>query len=397
VIGSLTPERLDAVLRPKADATWHLHELTRDLNLAAFVVFSSVAGTFGGPGQANYAAGNAFLDALAAHRRAEGLPGLSLAWGPWGQGVGMTSGLDDRDVRRAAESGMPLLSVEQGLALFDAALATGEAAVLPVRLDLPVLRAKGSVPALLRGLVRTGSRRTVAAGAGTGTGKDAGLAERLSRLERAERYGTLLHLVRDHAAMVLGHTSGDGVDPARAFRDLGFDSLTAVELRNRLNAATGLRLPATMVFDYPTVEVLAGHLLEELLGPDTALADAAPELSRALLDDDPIVVVGMSCRFPGGIGSPEDLWRVVSEGADVVSDFPVNRGWDVDALFHPDPDHTGTSYTRSGGFLHDAGEFDPAFFGMSPREAMATDSQQRLLLETSWEAIERAGIDPHSL
>ncbi|MFE2599308.1 SDR family NAD(P)-dependent oxidoreductase, partial [Streptomyces sp. NPDC059396] len=398
VIGSLTPERLASVLRPKADAAWHLHELTRDLDLAGFVVFSSVAGTFGGPGQANYAAGNAFLDALAARRQAEALPGLSLAWGPWGQGAGMTSGLDERDVRRAAESGMPLLSVEQGLALFDAALATGDAAVVPVRLDLPVLRAKGSVPAILRGLVRTGTRRTVVTGPGAaGAGADGGLAERLSRLERAERHTTLLTLVRDQAAMVLGHASGDGVDPARAFRDLGFDSLTAVELRNRLNTATGLRLPATMVFDYPTVVALADHLLEELLGPDADLAAVAPELSPALLDDDPVVVVGMACRFPGGIGSPEDLWRVVSEGADVVSDFPVNRGWDVDALYDPDPEHTGTSYTRSGGFLHDAGEFDPAFFGMSPREAMATDSQQRLLLETSWEAIERAGIDPLSL
>ncbi|MEV0041867.1 beta-ketoacyl reductase, partial [Streptomyces sp. NPDC050804] len=280
VVGSLTPERLDRVLRPKVDAAWHLHELTRDLDLAEFVVFSSVAGTFGGAGQANYAAGNAFLDALTAHRRAQDLPGLSLAWGPWGQGAGMTSGLDERDVRRAAESGMPLISVEQGLALFDAALATGEAAVVPVRLDLPVLRAKGSVPALLRGLVRTAPRRALAAGAGTGPDTDAGLAERLSRLERAERYGTLLQLVRDHAAMVLGHASGEGVDPARAFRDLGFDSLTAVELRNRLNTATGLRLPATMVFDYPTVEVLTGHLLEELLGPDAAVAGAGPELSR---------------------------------------------------------------------------------------------------------------------
>ncbi|MFJ9034789.1 SDR family NAD(P)-dependent oxidoreductase, partial [Streptomyces sp. NPDC102274] len=397
IIGSLTPERLARVLRPKVDAAWHLHELTRDLDLAAFVVFSSVSGVIGGAGQANYAAGNAFLDALAAHRRTTGLPGVSLAWGAWNQGAGMTSGLGEADLRRAAEAGMPLLSVDQGVSLFDAALATGQAAVAPVRLDLSVLRTRGAVPPLLRGLIRTTARRTAVTGSGAGT--DAGLAERLSRLERAERHETLLTLVRGQAALVLGHASGDGVDPARAFRDLGFDSLTAVELRNRLNTATGLRLPATMVFDYPTVETLAAHLLEELVGPQTDMDTdaAAPELSRAVLDDDPVVIVGMSCRFPGDIGSPEDLWRVVTEGVDVVSDFPANRGWDVDALYNPDPEHMGTSYTRRGGFLHDAGEFDPGFFGMSPREAMATDSQQRLLLETSWEAIERAGIDPVSL
>ncbi|MGW0565640.1 SDR family NAD(P)-dependent oxidoreductase, partial [Streptomyces sp. NPDC003016] len=390
--------RLAGVLRPKVDAAWNLHELTRDLDLAAFVLYSSVSGVIGGAGQANYAAGNAFLDALAAHRQAEGLPGVSLAWGAWNQGAGMTSGLGEADLRRAAEAGMPLLSVDQGVALFDAALATGQAAVAPVRLDLSALRAQGAVTPLLRGLVRPGVRRTAVSGPGTRT--DAGLAERLSKLERAERYETLLTLVRDQAALVLGHTSGDGVDPTRAFRDLGFDSLTAVELRNRLNTTTGLRLPATMVFDYPTVEALADHLLDELVGPEAADTDATtavPVLSQAMLDDDPVVIVGMSCRFPGGIGSPEDLWRVVTEGTDVVTDFPDNRGWDVDGLYNPDPEHMGTSYTRQGGFLHDAGEFDPAFFGMSPREAMATDSQQRLLLETSWEAIERAGIDPVSL
>ncbi|MFJ2116420.1 SDR family NAD(P)-dependent oxidoreductase, partial [Streptomyces sp. NPDC087850] len=362
VIGSLTPERLSAVLRPKADAAWHLHELTHGLDLAAFVMFSSVAGTFGGAGQGNYAAGNAFLDALAAYRRSRGLPGISLAWGAWDQGVGMTSGLDDRDVRRAAASGMPLLSPEQGLALFDTALTTGRAAVVPVRLDLPLLGAREVVPPLLSGLVRAGSRRSSASKAGA----DAGLTERLGRLERSERLKTLLNLVRSQAAVVLGHTSGAGIDADRAFRDLGFDSLTAVELRNRLGTLTGLRLPATMVFDYPTVGALTDHLLTELLGPDYTEASessAMPELFRTSLEDDPIVVVGMSCRFPGGIGSPEDLWRLVTEGADVVSDFPTNRGWDVDGLFHPDPDHSGTSYSRSGGFLHDAGEFDPAFFG----------------------------------
>ncbi|WP_367429133.1 type I polyketide synthase [Streptomyces celluloflavus] len=390
VIGSLTPERLATVLRPKADAAWHLHELTRDLDLSAFVLFSSAAGTFGSAGQGNYAAGNAFLDALAAHRRAEGLPGVSLAWGPWAQQAGMTSGLDDRDLRRAEAAGMPLLSVEQGAALFDAALATGEPAVAPVRLDLPALRAQSEIAPLLRGLVRTRSRRQAVAGA------DTGLTEQLNRLERADRRAALLDLVRGQAALVLGHTGGDSVDPVRAFRDLGFDSLTAVELRNRLNATTGLRLPATMIFDHPTLTALADHLLDELFGAETAEPEI-PALPLPAIADDPIVIVGMACRYPGGVRSPEDLWRVVTEGADVISDFPVNRGWDVDALFDPDPDHSGTSTTRRGGFLHDAGEFDPEFFGMSPREALATDAQQRLLLETSWEAIEQAGIDPASL
>ncbi|MFD3738482.1 type I polyketide synthase, partial [Streptomyces sp. NPDC058629] len=390
VVTSLTPERLDAVLRPKADAAWHLHELTRDRDLTAFVAFSSVAGVIGSPGQGNYAAGNAFLDALMERRRAEGLPGVSLAWGPWDSTVGMTGTLAGTEADRHARSGVRALAAEQGVALFDAATAAGEALALPVRLDLPALRAQGDVPPLLRSLIRTRTRRAVVAGSGTA----GDLVQRLNRLDAEERLDLLLDLVRGQVALVLGHAGGGDVDAGRAFRELGFDSLTAVELRNRLNAVTGLRLPATLVFDYPTVRSLAGYVLDELLGTDAA-RPTAPR--TAAVADDPIVVVGMSCRYPGGVASPEDLWRLVTEGADAVSGFPTNRGWDVASLYHPDPDHPGTAYTRSGGFLHEAGEFDPEFFGMSPREALATDSQQRLLLEASWEAVERAGLDPVSL
>ncbi|MGW2378500.1 SDR family NAD(P)-dependent oxidoreductase, partial [Kitasatospora sp. NPDC001683] len=381
VVGSLTAERVSAVLRPKADAAWNLHVAAG--NVETFVLFSSVAGTFGSAGQAAYAAGNAYLDALAVHRRSLGLPAVSLAWGPWTDVAGMTGTLTDAEAQRIARLGLPVIAPDQGVALFDAALATGHPAVLPVRLDLSAMAAQGEVPALLRGLVRSRVRRAAVAGSAGA----AGLAQRLSGLGGDERRAAVLTLVRDQIALVLGHEAGSAVDPSKAFQDLGFDSLTAVELRNRLKAVTGLQLPATVVFDYPTASALAGFLLEGLFGTESVVhvPEALPSVS-----DDPIVIVGMACRYPGGVESPEDLWRLVADGVDAVSGFPTNRGWDIANLYDPDPEHIGTSYTRSGGFLHTAGDFDHEFFGMSPREALATDAQQRLLLETSWEAFERA-------
>ncbi|MFE4644547.1 SDR family NAD(P)-dependent oxidoreductase, partial [Streptomyces sp. NPDC056730] len=372
---------------PKVDAAWNLHELTRELDLSAFVLFSSAAGTFGNPGQANYAAANAFLDALAQHRRAAGLPATSLAWGLWADASGMTDELAETDRGRLSRAGVAALSTEEGLRLLDASIALPTAVAVPMRLDLAPLRARPeSVPALLRALVRTA--RPAAAKA------EGSLAARISALPEDERLPLLLDLVRTCVAAVLGHASAAQVEPERAFGELGFDSLTAVELRNRLDAASGLRLPATLIFDYPTPVVLAGHLRSTLLGGDEARSATT---RTAVAEDEPIAIVGMSCRFPGGVASPEDLWRLVAEGRDAVSDFPDNRGWNVDALYNPDPGHSGTSTVRWGGFLHDAAEFDPAFFGMSPREALAVDPQQRLLLETSWEALERAGIEPRTL
>ncbi|UOX89173.1 type I polyketide synthase [Amycolatopsis sp. FBCC-B4732] len=269
VAETLTPERIDAVLRAKADAAWHLHELAPAAHL---VLFSSAAGTFGTPGQGNYAAANAYLDALARHRRALGLPGQSLAWGLWADTSELTGTLGSAGLDRLRRTGSRAFTAEDGLAAFDLALASGEPVVVPVQLDLRV-RGDQGVPPLLRGLVRAPLRRTAAV--------DTSLRSQLAGLAPEERDRVLLTLVRAQAAAVLGHAGPGAVEPGRGFLDLGFDSLTAVELRNRLQAATGARLPATLVFDHPTATALA-RFLAARLGTDTApaLAPALAELGR---------------------------------------------------------------------------------------------------------------------
>ncbi len=374
VIGAMTPERLDRVFAPKADAARHLDELTGDLD--AFILYSSVAGVMGAAGQGNYAAANAYLDGLATRRRAAGQPAVSLAWPAW-DADGMAGALTD--TARNRQTALPPLSVAQGLALFDAALGAEDAVVVPVAAR-PGGRSTGDVPPMLRGLIR-GSRRTAAS-----SGAALDLVARLRTLPDGEPLRFLTELVRTEAAGVLGHKSIATVEADREFRSLGVDSLTAVELYNRLKAATGLRLSATLVYDYPTPAAVADHLLAELLGA----VDHVETQQRVPGDgsaDEPIAIVGIGCRFPGDIASPEDLWRLMVEGRDVLTPLPTDRDWETNWFTGGDlGDHVG-------GFLHDAAMFDTGFFGISPREAVAMDPQQRVLLEVAWEAVERAGID----
>ncbi|MEU0532548.1 SDR family NAD(P)-dependent oxidoreductase [Amycolatopsis tolypomycina] len=379
VLASMTPERVDGVFDPKALAAWHLHELAGDLT--AFVTFSSAAGVLGAPGQANYAAANAFLDALTAVRHAEGKPAHSLAWGMWESAAGMAG-------ETHGKRGLGAFGVDEGLALFDTAVAAAGEVYVPIKLDLPAWRDAGGVPDLLRGLVPA-ARRTV-------SGREAGadsLLGTLVRLPAGKRLDHLRDLVVKHAAAVLGHGSADLVDADRAFKDLGFDSLTAVELRNALNEATGLSLTATLVFDHPTAAELAAHLHESLLG-DLADAGEPEEVVTGAGHDEPIAIVGMACRFPGGADSPDALWRLVAAGGDGITDFPGDRAWD---MAHWLPQVAPDGGTPQGGFVPDATDFDAAFFGISPNEAVMMDPQQRMLLESSWVALENAGVDPLSL
>ncbi|WP_327682117.1 type I polyketide synthase [Kitasatospora sp. NBC_00458] len=400
LLDDLTLDQVDRALRVKKAAALNLHELTRDMDLSAFVLFSSFAGTFGGAGQGNYAPGNAFLDALAHHRRAAGLPATSVAWGHWAGG-GLAEGAVEQRLRHR---GVPAMDPELATAALQQVLDADETFLVVADVDWRRALSTGEKPTALIGElaeVREWSAAAAVAPAGADDSR-AVLVQRLVGLSEAERRAVVLGVVRSEVASVLGHSSAEGVDAVRAFKELGFDSLTAVELRNRLNAVFGLRLPATLVFDYVSPAILVGHLLSELLGGSPTAVSAASggrglTATGAAVGEEPIAIVGMGCRFPGGVGSPEELWGLLAAGRDAVSPWPVDRGWDVEGLYDPDPERVGRSYVREGSFLADVAGFDAGFFGISPREALAMDPQQRLLLETSWEALEAAGIDPTSL
>ncbi|MCC9312087.1 SDR family NAD(P)-dependent oxidoreductase [Kitasatospora sp. RB6PN24] len=384
-----------AVLAAKAAGAVHLDELTADLDLDAFVLFSSIAATWGSGLQPAYAAANTFLDGLAEYRRAQGRTATSVAWGSWGGG-GMT---DEAGAAQGTRRGLIVMDKDQAIQALAQILDGGEeqltvadidwarfAQPFTLRRPSPLIESLPEVRQALAGDL------PAAAGGDPAGGSDASASwkQRLAGLSRIEQNRMLVNLVQTQAAAVLDYASPEAVEATRAFSDLGFDSLTSVELRNRLSAATGLQLPATLMFDAPTPTAAAEFLLAQLAGlPDGA--QTAPVVAAA--SDEPLAIVGMACRYPGGVTGPEALWDLVTAGTDAISVLPEDRGWVIEG--HGDAAEGGP--VRAGGFVYDATGFDAGFFGISPREAVAMDPQQRLLLEVAWEALERAGLDPAEL
>ncbi|WP_435604209.1 type I polyketide synthase [Streptomyces sp. bgisy130] len=424
VLGPLAgagPEDLAAALVGKVAGAGHLASVLDPAELDAVVYFSSISGTWGVADHGAYAAANALLDARAERGRADGLPVLSVAWGPWAGG-GMIADSVHEVLRRR---GVPVIDPDTALTALQQALDHGDTSIAVAEVDwqrFSSVFTSVRPSHLLTEIPQLAADENEAGdGDGDGDGDGGGgdgsdstargsarslLAQRLAGLDVRQRTAVLLDLVREQIAAVLGHDkTTTPVDSERPFKELGFDSLTAVELRNRLSRATGLRLPRTVVFDHPSPAALAGYVGAEMTGEEEPAAkpSAAPASAPisadadADADADPIAIVSMACRYPGGVQSPEDLWQLVREGIDAMSAFPTDRGWDLEGLYDPDADQPGSSYVRESGFLRDAGDFDAGFFGISPREALAMDPQQRLLLETSWEVFERAGIDPKSL
>ncbi|MEV1160473.1 type I polyketide synthase, partial [Micromonospora chokoriensis] len=387
-LAEVTADAIAEVTAAKVLGATHLDDLFRDAPLDAFVLFSSIAGVWGSGDHAAYAAANAAVDAVAEQRRSRGLTATSIGWGPWADGGMAADSAVDEQLRRR---GLRPMAPERALRGLRSAVGDDRTSVVVADVDwatfAPAFTAARPSP-LLDGVPEVHALTTEPESTA-----DDGWRSELLALAGTERTHAVLETVRTHVADVLRLRSSHAVDPGRSFTEIGFDSLTGVELRNRLGAATGLRLPSTLVFDHPTPEALAAYLENEVVG----VTDPTPVAAAPARADEPIAIVAMSCRFPGGIGSPEDLWRLLADGGDAIGAFPTDRGWDLDALYDPDPDAIGTTYVREGGFLADATEFDAGFFGISPREALAMDPQQRLLLETAWEAFERGGVPADAL
>ena len=384
LLSALSRERMTPVLAPKIDGAWNLHQLTRGLDLDFFVLFSSVTGTTGSAGQGNYAAAAVFLDSLAHHRRALGLPATSIAWGPWAGG-GMATAAGDAVEARLRQQGVTPLTPGQGVALLNAAVARDDITSISIAFEpghfQRALEKRGlPLPPLYRSLLTPRSAPPRESSEGSAP---AGLRDRIAAALESEREAILRRVLIEEIASVLGIAAGE-VAPDRAISEMGADSLMAMDIRNRLAAGSGLDLPATLVFDHPNVGALARYLLERW-NLDTRARPMVSSTGLPSRNREPIAIVGIACRLPAADG-PAAFWRVIRDGIDAITEIPVDR-WNRKPANAPDK-----MATMRGGFLEGLDRFDAHFFGITPREAPQVDPQQRLLLEVAWEAVEDAGI-----
>lgn len=387
VLAEQSDARFSQVFAPKMRGAWNLHVATREMPLDFFVLFSSIASLFGSAGQSNYAAANAFLDALAYGRRAAGLPALSLNWGPWAEG-GMATRLSEAMLARMHRKGILALEPNRALGALGMSLARPEPQIAIFAHDSSAAaRTYGNqVPPMWRAIISTATTERKPSAAAAASNQ---WLEQLARLNVAGRKANVEAAICADVARVLGLSSPNEVQKDRPLQEQGLDSLMAVELRNAIAARIGKSLPATLVFDRPTVHALVDYLVGNISEP--AKQPVANRPAAIPTTNQAIAIIGVGCRYPGGVRDLETFWHVLDQEIDTIRVVPRER-WNVDDYYDARPGAAGKMNTREGGFLEGIEHFDPYFFGISPREATMMDPQQRLLLETTWEALEHAGI-----
>ncbi|BBY80875.1 putative polyketide synthase [Mycolicibacterium pulveris] len=395
-LSSMSDAEVDRVFAGKVWGAWHLSEAAADLQLDFFVSTSSIASVWGGYGQTAYAAANAFLDGLALRMRAQGAPATSLNFGPWAAGMA-----DAESRARLDQRGVKTLSPADalaGLAEVVAGQPSAPGQSVVARIDwatfLPLYQQAGR-RAFLAELEREVPIQPSTVSASATSSQQTQLVEQLAAAPVQQRKRLVTNYLRDAVAEVTRMDAAEIREDA-GFFDLGMDSLMAVELRRRIEHGVGKEIPVTLVMDHPRLSDAADYLLGDVLGLAEA-ADPTPQRAsaQATRTEEPIAVIAVSCRFPGA-PNPEAFWELLSRGIDAIQEIPEDR-FDVDEFYDPDPDAPGKTYTRFGGFLDAVDEFDPEFFGISPREAVWIEPQQRLMLETVWEGLERAGYAPAAL
>lgn len=383
LITNISEEDIDHVLAPKVQGTWNLHELTLDKELDFFISYSSIAAVLGNIGQGSYAAANAFMDGLMQYRTAQGLPGFSINWGPW-SGVGMAERLSDSEKTLLQASGMTFLDSESGMAILETVMSMPHGQIVAAQFNKQQLaeRFEGEVPVLFSGII---NRKKVS----RSVKSVSAFAKSIMTLPKEQRAAHLENLLLAEVKTILGAEASAKITTTSSLQETGLDSLKAVELRNQLSELLGVKLPATLLFDYPNLEKLSAHLLEKYIeSGKRKVKKAAPKSSKR--NEEPIAIIGMGCRYGGGITNPDEFWKLLNEERSGITEIPPER-WNIEAWYHEDPDIPGKMYARHGGFLANIDQFDAGFFNVSPLEAKSLDPQERLLLETSWEALENAG------